>query len=420
MRDDLVSRRSLLGAGLAVCLPGVAGRAGILDDKARGVLKFSIKETAGLRRFGYPVHVILPIEPNARSFRLERNGQAVPAQFRPGVGSDEKLAVLLDFIASPGPFEHQAYVVRYGGNVEPGPASRGGMTVERREDSWIVRNQSALAYKVPDPFNGLLRSVMNGGFEYIDPRTPLVGAAPAILPSTRALAAKQKPLPSLPGVVTRKGPFAVGLRFRKATMYEGFGFIRSVVDLSFPSSKSWVEVIWTIDDPAGLAAGMRLDLDLQLEGAPIAVDFGANNTVYGNLRLDESMTLNAGEAPGIAPLEHTWQVVKHHQGKPELYAASLLKNAPAAEGWVHVMDKTRCTAVAIADFGRSTRDAIIVNGKRLTLSRMFAAPDAEPLKGTKTLRCWFHFVANPVQITAVTSPQAMLAPLEIQWKPPAE
>ena len=32
----------------------------------------------------------------------------------------------------------------------------------------------------------------------------------------------------------------------------------------------------------------------------------------------------------------------------------------------------------------------------------------------KSLRFWLHFVTTPVQVGAVTSPQSMLAPLEVE------
>jgi hypothetical protein len=33
----------------------------------------------------------------------------------------------------------------------------------------------------------------------------------------------------------------------------------------------------------------------------------------------------------------------------------------------------------------------------------------------KALTCWFHFVQMPVQVGAATSPQAILAPLEVEF-----
>src|SRR5262249_36610941 len=81
----------------------------------------------------------------------------------------------------------------------------------------------------------------------------------------------------------------------------------------------------------------------------------------------------------------------------------------SVEGWAHVMDRQRCTALAIADFGAADEVRADADG-RLRLRRGF-----EPGKGgERSLRFWLHFVAMPVQVGALTSPQAMLAPLAVE------
>src|SRR5262249_36493191 len=92
------------------------------------------------------------------------------------------------------------------------------------------------------------------------------------------------------------------------------------------------------------------------------------------------------------------------------------------EGWIHVFDRERCTAMAVAQFGRARpwavdRFDVYANGRvrfeRLYLSQK-TVPSA-PKEPKKTLRFWLHFVTVPVQSGAVTSPQSMLAPLEAMW-----
>ena len=46
---------------------------------------------------------------------------------------------------------------------------------------------------------------------------------------------------------------------------------------------------------------------------------------------------------------------------------------------------------------------------------MFAGAVAAPTAGPKALTCWFHFVQMPVQVGAATSPQAILAPLAVEF-----
>jgi hypothetical protein len=82
------------------------------------------------------------------------------------------------------------------------------------------------------------------------------------------------------------------------------------------------------------------------------------------------------------------------------------------------MDESRCTAVAVARFGRESRDRIEVEADgRVRICREFAGTVAAPAAGPKALTCWFHFVPMPVQVGAATSPQATLAPLEVEVHP---
>jgi hypothetical protein len=404
-----------LGLG-ALWLAALGGSARAVGRER--VWTFRLRETAGLRRFGYPVHALLPAEAPGPGYRLERGGKPVAAQFRPVSGPDGRPAVALDFNASPGPLETEVYNVR-SGEIEPGPEPARGMTVEQAGGVFRVANGSVLAYEVPDHLGGFLRSVRNTRAEFVNEGSTGL--------TVRDRNGKDVPLggpgeggrgPEYRGTVTRKGPFAVGLRFEGKRVL-GDTLVRSVaVEMTFPNSKSWVEVRWTVDDPVGYVSGLGLTLDLKVEGEPTLVDLGASNMVYGYLRGAEAMALVAGEAPGVRPLGTAWTVEKGAPGSTSLFASATGPNAPPAEGWAHVMDKTRCAAVAVADFGRASRDEIRVGvSGRLEIRRQFAVNRLAPSEKPKALTFWIHYVPNPVQVGAVTSPQAMLAPLEVAWEP---
>ena len=81
-------------------------------------------------------------------------------------------------------------------------------------------------------------------------------------------------------------------------------------------------------------------------------NFGAADTVYGVLQGSEQMILEAGDAPGLAGLGRPWVVRKGPNGNLALFAIARRPDAAAAEGWAHVMDGSRCTALAVARFGR--------------------------------------------------------------------
>jgi hypothetical protein len=95
------------------------------------------------------------------------------------------------------------------------------------------------------------------------------------------------------------------------------------------------------------------------------------------------------------------------------------------EGWVHVLDRRRCTAMAVADFGQTALvalDRIEIHGNgRFRFERRFLTEkigQGIPKNPIKRLRFWLHFVTTPVQVGAVTSPQSMLAPLVVEWRRP--
>src|SRR5262249_29190477 len=198
--------------------------------------------------------------------------------------------------------------------------------------------------------------------------------------------------------------------------------LHSIAELTFPSSKSWIETTWTVDDPQDQVERMGVDLRLQLEGQPTLWDCGARSTVYGTLRGDERMTFEAGGLPARSGNGSPWVI--RHGTAPKLqdFASAQPAESNPPEGWIHVMDRKRCTAMAVADFGRqgpgiTDRFELQADG-HLVFERAFPhgkTGQTAAREPKKTLRFWLHFVPAPVQVGAVTSPHSMLAPLPIEW-----
>ena len=417
MDEAPFSRRSFLGSGATLAALAASGA---LPASARGAdattLSFRLRETAGLRRFGYPVQIILPLLAGP-GYRLESGGKPVAAQFRTIPTVEGGQAVALDFNASPGPLEEAVYVVRGGLGIDAGSEPKRGLEVEQVEGMTRVVGGGGLTFAFNESLRGFLGSVKNAGLEFVK-----AGGAGLSLGTRNRESITLGATGTAKQVVTRKGPLAVGLRWEGAEDVPTGGKLPFVIDLTIPSSKSWVEARLVVDDTEGAIAEIRLDLHLLVEGEPTLVDLGAGNTVYGQLRGLEEMTLVAGPSRPLAPLEKLvpWVVRKGQPGAATDFAKAPSVKSPPAEGWAHVMDRTRCTAVAVAGFGGVAADQIVVSGDgRLRISRQFGSPagnnNAGPDKGKKSLRFWLHFVTNPVQVGAATSPQAMLAPLEVEW-----
>ena len=343
------------------------------------VAKFRVRETAGFRRFGYPVRA--SIRSDAGPLLLLENGKQIPAQF---TALDGHLEV--DFNVSLGPWETRDYRVEYGV-----ASTSTGVSVSQADGVFVVRH--GLEFDVPDNLLGFLKQVTAGKLSYLRPGSPGL-----------SLNYKDDTEFRTGGIghwgertkarVTKHGPLVGGLRFESTEGLRSDRTVKSIVDMDFPRSKAWIEVRWTVDDPERLVTGMIVDLNLLIDGPPTLVDFGANDTVYAALKPAQRFVLSTA-APG-------WFV--HLNDEP--YASS---TKSTAEGWAHVMDKQRATAIAVAGFGEETRDRIEVS----TDGRLRIRRDLQG-GGDRSLHFWLHFVTMPVQVGAATSPQAMQTPLRVE------
>jgi hypothetical protein len=416
--EPTISRRHALAAAASMAALAAAPALSAAARPVRRTLR--IAETAGLRRFGYPVHLIIPGADPTSKFRLERDGKPIPAQITSSnAGEDSEITVTwIDFNVSHAPGETIDYTLVQGSEIETLPIAEPGMTLERNLGHFRISNGPHLSYEVPDNLLGLLTGVSNAGSAFVKPRSAGLWIRYRDDIHFRAGGFGPGGVPTRPTIV-RQGPLAVGLRFDSTEALRGERKVESRVEMTFPASKSWIDLTWQVDDPQGLVAGLGIELELLLEGPRVLVDFGAPSTVYGTLGPLERMTLEAGLAPGLGHGEPGWRVSHGKLGTKIPYAQSPAGTrglAGKAEGWAHIMDESRCTAAAIADFGLVARDRIEVDASgRLSLWRDFAGNGENPAPGPKTMHAYYHFVPMPVQVGAATSPQAMLAPLKATW-----
>src|SRR5262249_43022777 len=198
------------------------------------VARFRVRETAGLRRFGYPVRASIP--PNAAPMRLLENGKPIPAQFSAG---DNGLDV--DFNVSLGPWESRDYRVEIG-TQPPGGA---GVSISQSDGVFAIRSGS-LQVDVPENMLGLLSRVSGSNQSYLRP-----GSQGLILnykDDTEFRAggighwgARTK------ATILKRGPLVCAVRFESQEGLRSDRSVKSVVEMQFPRSKSWVEVRWTVD-----------------------------------------------------------------------------------------------------------------------------------------------------------------------------
>jgi len=197
-----------------------------------------------------------------------------------------------------------------------------------------------LAYEV-DPAYRWLRAVRDGKKEYVKPGNEIA----------------EKDRPAI--TVVREGPLAVCLRVRAKGDTSGH------IDLTFPRSKSWVECEMSADDGKGELALYRVSLPLTLSGKKSLADFGAGSVVYTTLTKGQQAELIADDRD-----KQRWRVSTGDEGKLSPFVVPEPGSQALAEGWAHVMDADRCTALAVDRFGRGSRDVI----RRQRLRRTGVAP----------------------------------------------
>lgn len=357
--------------------------------------QFTLKETAGLRRFNFPVQATLETARAAGALRLFDEATPIPAQFTqmaPGV-------VEIDFAASMLPWEVRNFRVE-AGVADPVASDALGVSLETRALVYRVRHANGLMFDVSRDLLGLFRDVQSPSQAYVAGGSHGLGVVDRT-GASRRVGGIANGGEAIRFQVVKSGPIMAELRAESVEAIGG-STVTHQVDLMFPRTKSWAEVHWTIDDPGDAVEAMYARLNLDLDDPPI-LDFGAGNYVYVGLQSGQSAEMRAGQRPD-GSME--WRI----ESSIGSYASGV--NAHV-EGWAHVMDLRRALAFAIADFGRSSRDGdalSVIPGARLEIRR-------DGMGGRrKTLRFWMHVVGMPVQRNAATSAQSIQAPLLVEWK----
>ncbi len=373
------------------------------------IAPFEVREAAGIRRRSDVVsarYVFKSPITEKMNFRVMQDGETVPSQIRPVKNtSGEISAVTIDFVANFAPMETRQYELVYGANLTTTQEPTSGFELKETDDAFLISNRDRIVWTVQRDLSGLFRFRRNPDVEYVKPIS--AGLLFRDTGGTEHRLADQKPTAVR---VTRQGPIASALEYQFNDWPKGG---RSTVELEFVRSKSWARVTWTVESAMEIT-GMSAELSLDLEGREKLIDFGADDFVYATVKEDETAILTAGPITPDEP-QHAWTV---QHGKSDSLAPFVVgqpgQSTTGIGGWAHVLDDTRCTAVAVGDFAKSTRDRIEVDGSgRLLMAREF--DEQSDSAATKKFEFWVHFVSVPVHIGARTSPQAMRSPLQVRW-----
>jgi hypothetical protein len=386
-------------------------------------LQIEVREAAGIQRFGYPVaaefRAMVAIKPE--SLLLLDGQRELTAQFTRLAGSAGAADVLwsVDFSIDLLPGETRTLAIDERAESSPPGTRKTGLRVEQSEHAIRVLHP-ALEFRLADDLGGLLNAILVRGDAF------LVAGSPGLVMQLRdgrnvAFAETAKEPGGSPARIIKSGPLAAAVQFQGRKEISQGNTVRSTVDLDFPLGKSWVRVDWQLDDPTDAVAELSGELRLRLddkEDPPILADVGAAGWTYATLGPEDHLIFRAGPKldPNAASAESAWQVDRMLAGRVVPFALPPQVGLDIApQGWGHLMDAKRATAIAVDRFAHSTNDTIELGGQgRVRLRRAFAPQPKGNSTVAKRLTFWLHVVSSPPQRGAATSPQSMLFPPEVR------
>jgi len=373
-----------------------------------GSLTLTVTETLGQRRFGYPVTALVPLPQGAArdtsQVALEGQGGAMravqyDARTRWPDGSVQWLAV--SFNLSPGPLEAQKLQLKWGPEVRH-PDS-GAAVVQETPAAFVLRG----VYRVPRTGGDFLESIRYGQREFLK--------EPARWTVERESAGKHTALPVVGTEASRvlgRGPLNAVVE--RTGAYQGArAKLPYRLTVAAPNSKSWFDSVLELENPERDLLRVSLTLPYVVEKDPALFDFGVGAWLYGTVRADAVATL-------FSPRKVSWFVTIERPEAPAADTARLQQYAQASreqprfEGWGHLIDGAqggRAVAFGSPDFARRSDPAdgsISVSGKGLVTMRWTVNHDRKT-----RFQALAHHVGDPVHVTAVTSPAAMLNPLVV-------
>ena len=287
-----------------------------------------VTETAGIRRFGYPVHARVPFAAGhlspTESARLRRDHDdddtEVPSQISAEShwpdGSVQWLSV--HFNTSIGPGESQTYQVEYGAGIEASgerprgltlvEAGAGGLQVGSlrlsRSGEPLVASVTYRDEAIGEGRNGF-RATGHGGEIYRLMESPDLE-------------------------ILKDGPLYVELRYSGQLVSDEGATVPVVMTLGMPNSKSWIKMQATVDDPSARVRELSLDLPYALGAHPWVWDFGTERWTYGAMRGDaDAVVLTnvvtvpdpASPSSSSSSSSSAWEVRLQRDGRDQLYEA---------------------------------------------------------------------------------------------------
>ena len=390
--------QKLLLISMSLMVPSLLTLASRADEPPERT-RLTLRETAGIRRFGYPATAVVALRKgmltdigNARLVDLQ-SSEPLPNQMtvlsRHPDGSIQNLEI--DSVLSPGPLESIDLQLECGTGVSALPSPQGLRLTENDEFFQVS------AFRVPKSLHTLVQQV-HYGRDYL--RTGGLSVAAIEGDVTHSVGHAR----NVRWTVEKNGPLQVRLRchgFYPALA--GLDELPFELVLEFASTKSWIAITHSVSATAGRTISLESIADFQL-GGQLLWDIDAGYWLYG--------VLESGESLNFEWFPRTWKCELTRSNKTTVYAQSRI-DGPVAQRWGHLQQaQTGGNVVAFGVSESAGEKSLTLNVGCDGLTRVRSTFAAPAVNDTVKQKIYFHFVPVPLQDTARTSPAAMMWPLE--------
>jgi hypothetical protein len=369
-----------------------------------------VNETAGIRRFSYPLQTDLPLV-QGRLQHIEgialrqSTGELIPVQIdaREWWGDGSARILRLYFPLSMGPLEQKLLQVHASDGGEPRASLANALEWTADE-----RGLTAAARRFIVAFDrygsGLFRSVLDNGKQFMSEGSLGLG----ILTSDRRRLLASDHHTSVE--LVDAGPLAGEIRFRGAYNLPGNtgSAGQFATHLRFTLFKSWVELTHVIQAPAGVIEEVFAHVCLQVDSPTLLYDLGVGGGTYGKIEAGEKAIYRAENEP----FQSRWTRSTLRKGDPRVDVVGIRPIAtPSQREWLHWIDHGKSLALVTDNTWFSRGIAYEIDHAGSLTVRFL--PALEEYHTTLTFRLWYHFLDGVPHIAAATSPQSIIWPPEV-------
>jgi hypothetical protein len=370
-----------------------------------------VNETAGIRRFSYPIcmHVTFPPGRIHQSERLElqaSTGELSPVQTSAvelwDDGSVRRLQ--MHFPISIGPLEQKLLqVCRSPGH---GQSTDVVNAIEWKTDEHgFTAAVRKFIVKVDRRSSGLFRSAVANGKEFMLDGSQGLGIVTSQGERLRA----NEHLSSV--ALLESGPLAGEIHSQGAYMIadDASRAAEFTTRMRFTLFKSWVEITHIIKAPPSGIEEVFAHTRLRVDAPTLCYDVGIGGGTYGKIEVGEKAMYRAENEPFQSRwMLSTW---KDHSARADVVGIRSI-DAPFQREWLHWLDHGKSLALVTENAWFSRGMAYEIDRAGDLTVRFFPALEEYPTR--LTFRLWYHFLDEVPHIGAATSPQS------IMWPPVAE